>query len=61
MMNITVLLVYMLEEMSPEVYGPYVVYENGHILLYVQVLKALYGIMGAFMLCYKQFRSDILK
>ena len=30
-------------EMAPEVYGPYVVYENGKKVLYIQVIIALYG------------------
>jgi len=34
-----------LVEVSPEIYGNYVFDENGHIVLYVQMLKALYVII----------------
>ena len=46
-------------ELEPEVYGTYVVCENGRKLLYIQVLIALYGMMVSSMLWYKTFRSDI--
>ena len=39
MMKITGVLVDMLVQLCPEVYGPYVVFENGRKLLYVQVLR----------------------
>ncbi len=38
-MKITGVLVDMLVQLKLELYGPYVVYENGHNVLYVQVLK----------------------
>ena len=44
-MKITRVIVELLMEMSPEFYGPYVVYENGCKVLYIQVLKALYGML----------------
>ncbi len=58
-MKITGVLVDLLVEMEPETYGPYVVYENGQKVLYVQVLKALYGMLVAALLWYKKFRSDL--
>ena len=58
-MKITGVLVDMLLEIAPEVYGPYVVYENGRKVLYVQVLRALYGMLVSALLWYKQFRSDL--
>ena len=38
--KITWVLVYLLAEMAPEVYGPYIVFGNGRKVLYVQVLRA---------------------
>ena len=42
-MKITGALVDALLEIAPEVYGPYVVFKNGKRVIYVQVLRALYG------------------
>ena len=50
MMKITGVLVDMLVQLCPEVYGPYVVFENGRKLLYVQVLRAIYGMLQAALL-----------
>ena len=58
-MKIRGVLVDMLIEMSPETYKNYVVYERGKKVLYVRMLKALYGMMIASVLYYKKFRSDI--
>ena len=46
---------------EPEVYVTYIVYENGLNVLYVQVLKYIYGMLVAYLLCYKKSRSDIEK
>ena len=54
-MKITGVLVDYLVEIAPEVYGKYVVFQNGKKVLYVQVLKALYGMLIALMLWYKNF------
>ena len=51
-------LVDMLFEISSE-YKDYVVYENGQKVLYVQMLKALYGMMKASLMYYNKFRKDI--
>ncbi|KAL7568952.1 hypothetical protein ACA910_000696 [Epithemia clementina (nom. ined.)] len=59
MMKITGVLVDMLVKLAPEVYGPFVVFENGKKVLYVQVLKAIYGMLQAALLWYKKFRSDL--
>ena len=59
MMKITGVLVDLLVQMAPEIYGPYVVFENGRKVLYVQVLQALYGMLVAALLWYKQFRGDL--
>ena len=58
-MKITGVLVDLLVELAPEVYGPYVVNENKRKTLYVQVLRALYGMLVASLLWYLQFRSDL--
>ena len=54
-MKITGILVDMLTKLDPELYGPYVVFEKGSKVLYVQVLKAIYGILQAALLWYKKF------
>jgi hypothetical protein len=46
MKNVEVL-VDMLVELNPELHGPYVVYEKTRKVLYVQVLRAIYGILEA--------------
>jgi hypothetical protein len=58
-MKITGALVHLLVQMAPETYGPFVVLEHGRKVLYVQVLQALYGMLVAALLWYKQFRSDL--
>ena len=59
MMKITGVLVDLLVELAPEVYGPYVVFENGRKVLYVQVIKAIYGMLQAALLWYQKFRKDL--
>ena len=59
MMKITGVLVDMLVQLSPEVYGPYVVFENGWKVIYVQVLRAIYAMLQAVLLWYKKFRKDL--
>ena len=51
MMKITGVLVDMLVQLSPEVYLPYAVFEkNGQKVIYVQVLRAIYGMLQAVLL-----------
>ena len=45
--------------MAPEVYGKYVVYENGRKVIYVEVLRDLYGMLVASLLYYNKFWYDI--
>ena len=54
MMKFTGVLVDILVQLSPEVYGPYVVFENGRKVIYVQVLRAIYGMLQAALLWYKK-------
>ena len=49
----------MLVEMCIEVYGKYVVYENRRKVIYVEVLRDLYGMLVAYLLWYNKFHSDI--
>ena len=52
-MKITGTLVDLLVKLDPEKYGPYVVFENGKKVLYVETLKAIYGHLLASILFYK--------
>ena len=40
------ILVEFLLAMAPEVYGPYMVYEGGVKMVYLQVLRGLYGMLS---------------
>ena len=58
-MKIRGLLVNILLEKFPEVYDDYVGIEgNRQIVLYVQILMALYGMLISSILFYKKFRAD---
>jgi hypothetical protein len=58
-MKLSGLLLDLLVELAPELYGPYVVMENGKKVLYLVVLRALYGMLVAALLWYRKFRSDL--
>jgi hypothetical protein len=58
-MKITGVHVNMLVDINPELYGPAVVLENRKKVLYVEVLKAIYGMLEAALLWYKTFRKDL--
>ena len=58
-MKITDQLVDMLVELDPELYGNYVVYEGGRKVIYVIILRALYGMLVASLLWYEKFRKDL--
>jgi len=58
-MKIRGLLVNMLTELSPETYEKYVVYEGNNKVLYVRMIKALYGMLQSSLTYYKKFRKDI--
>jgi hypothetical protein len=49
----------LLVEQDPNLYGPYVVFEKGKRVLYLQVKKALYGMLVASLLWYRKFREDL--
>jgi hypothetical protein len=54
MMKITGVLVDMLVEINPTLYGPHVVYEKRGKVLYVQVLRAIYGMLLSAILWYRK-------
>ena len=58
-MKITGVLVDLLVDIAPEVYGPYVVTDKHRRVLYVQVLRGLYGMLVAALLWYTDFKKDL--
>jgi hypothetical protein len=58
-MKITGVLVDLLVDISPEVYAPYVVTDKHKRVLYVQVLRGLYGMLIAALLWYTVFKKDL--
>ena len=58
-MKIVGRLVDYLVKVAPEIYGPYVVFENGKKVLYVEVLRGIYGMLISGVLWYKKFRRDL--
>jgi hypothetical protein len=48
-----------LVDINPELYGPAVMLENRKKVLYVKVLKAIYGMLEAALFWYKTFRKDL--
>jgi len=59
-LKITGVLVDLMVQMAPEVYGPKVVFEDGKKVLYLLVLRALYGMMISALLLYRLFSTDLL-
>ena len=51
----------MLLELDTALYSQYVVYENGIKVIYVEVLRAIYGMLHSALLFYKMFRTDLEK
>jgi hypothetical protein len=49
----------MLVNIDARTYEPYVVEENNNKVIYVVVLKALYGMLQLALLYYKKFQKDI--
>jgi hypothetical protein len=58
-MKITGHLADLLIEMQPEVYGPFATKENGVTVLYVEILRALYGMIKSPLLFYRKLRKDL--
>ncbi|CAJ1937353.1 unnamed protein product [Cylindrotheca closterium] len=57
-MKITGMMVQILIDMAPE-YREYVVLENGKRVIYVRVLRAIYGMLQSSLLFYNQFQNDL--
>ena len=57
-MKITGLLVKYLVEIEPS-YRDYIVYENGKKVIYVKILRAIYGMLQASLLWYTKLRTDL--
>ena len=60
-MKITGVLVDMLVQLSPKIYGPYVVFEKQRKVINVQVLKVIYGMLQATLLWYNKFQKELEK
>jgi len=58
-MKVTGMLVDLLIKVAPNVYGPFIVFENGRKVLHLQVLKALYRMPQGALLWHKKFRSNL--
>ena len=58
-MKIQGILVDMLVQLDTTLYGSHVVYENGKKTLYVEVLKAIYGMLQSALLFYKKLKKDL--
>eukprot|EP00980_Cylindrotheca_fusiformis_P010264 scaffold2279_cov88-Cylindrotheca_fusiformis.AAC.1 len=58
-MKITGVLVDLLVDLDPHTYKNFVVFENGKKVVYVAVLKAIYGMLQAALLWYQKFRKDL--
>lgn len=58
-MKIRGMLVDMLVQMDPGLYGPKVVMENGKKVLYTEVLQAIYGMLQSALLSYNKLRENL--
>jgi hypothetical protein len=52
-------LVEMLVSLNPELYSPFVTEERGEPVLYVELLRALYGTLQVVLLFYKKLKKDL--
>jgi hypothetical protein len=59
MMKIQGILVDMLVDINPNLYSSKIVFENGKKVIYVWVLKAIYGMLEAALLWYKKFKLKL--
>jgi len=58
-MKIAGVIVDMLVNISPDLYTGHVVYENGKKVMYVSVLRAIYGMLISAILFYRKFWKDL--
>ena len=58
-MGINGLLVDIMVQTDPEKYGPNVVYEKGKKVIYLKLLKDMYGMLQSALLSYINMRKDL--
>ena len=58
-MKLTGVLVDILLKMAPDIYKDYVTLENGKRVIYLNVLRAIYGMLVSALLWYKKFKKDL--
>lgn len=58
-MKIRGALVDMLVDIAPDAYAEFVTFQHGQKVLYVRMLKALYGMLTSSLLYYKKFKKDM--
>ena len=58
-MKITEVLMDMLIQLDPQLYGPHVVYEKERKVHYVHVLQAIYSMFTVSLLQYLKFKKDL--
>ena len=58
-MKITGVLVDILIKVAPNEYAGSVVMEKGQRVIYVEILRAIYGMLESALVWYKQFRKDL--
>ena len=51
----------LLLQIDPDMYGPYVTYEKGEKVIYVELLKALYGTLRAAILFWRKLSAKLLE
>ena len=59
MMKLVSKVVDLLLSIDHERYAPFVVYEKGKKVLYVEILRAIYGMLNSAILFYKKWRKDV--
>ena len=52
-------LVDLMTDLDPDLYGPHIVYERGKKVVYVQVLRAIYGMLISAVLWYEKLRGEL--
>jgi len=60
-MKITGVLVDILINLAPRIYQGYVVFKNGKKTVYVQVLRAIYGVLQSELLWYNKLKEDLVQ
>ena len=58
-MKVTGSLVHLIVELDPDLYKKFVVYEKGRPVIYLEVTKAVYGMLLASLLWFKKWKADL--